>query len=51
MENINKEEYIKILECVMLLLDGTTKTDIMVKYNLFPQLKKGEQIVKFLQNG
>ena len=46
---MNKEKEIAILETALLLLTGTKESDIVMKYNLAPYLKKAKEIVKIIK--
>ncbi len=47
---MNKEKELAILETTLLLLDGTKESDILLKYNLAPHLKKAKEIVRLIRN-
>jgi len=39
-----------VLQTAILLIDGVKKSDILLKYDLSPYLKKAEEIVKVLNS-
>ncbi len=41
---------VAILETALLLLDGTKESDILLKYDLAPHLKKAKEIVRIIHN-
>ncbi len=45
---MNKEIY--YLEVALLLLTGTKESDILLKYDLAPYLKKAKEIVRIIHN-
>ncbi len=47
---LDKEKELAILETTLLLLDGTKESDILLKYNLAPYLKKAKEVVRLICN-
>ena len=47
---MNNQKEIAILETALLLLTGTKESDILLKYELAPHLKKAKEIIKIIRN-
>ncbi len=47
---MNNKKELAILETALLLLTGTKESDILLKYNLAPHLKKAKEIVRLIRN-
>jgi len=47
---MNNKKQIAILETTLLLLDGVKESDILLKYDLAPHLKKAKEIIKIIHN-
>lgn len=46
---MEKTEFTEILECALLLFDGCTKSDLLIKYGLHPKrILKGQEVLEFL---
>ena len=47
---MSNQKQIAILETTLLLLDGVKESDILLKYDLAPHLKKAKEIIKIINN-
>jgi len=47
---MNNKKEIAILETALLLLTGTKESDILLKYELAPHLKKAKEIIKIINH-
>jgi len=47
---MSNQKQIAILETTLLLLDGVKESDILLKYDLAPHLKKAKEIIKIIHN-
>ena len=47
---MNNQKQIAILQTVLLLLDNVKESDILLKYDLAPHLKKAKEIIKIINN-
>jgi len=45
-----KKEELNLLQTVVLLLDGMKESEIMLKYELAPYLKKAREIIKLVKS-
>jgi len=47
---MSNQKQIAILETTLLLLDGVKESDILLKYDLAPHLKKAKEIIKIINH-
>jgi hypothetical protein len=46
---MEKNEFVEVLECALLLFDGCKKSDLLLKYGLNAKnILKGQEVLEFL---
>jgi len=47
---MEKNEFVEVLECALLLFDGCTPSELLIKYGLHPKrIFKGQEVLDFLK--